>query len=73
MTFLEKKVPKDILSWSETVQTVYMTLYACLMQGSFTGPRLNWSGSSLRTEATGYGLVTNILFYSVWALMLVGI
>ncbi|KAI3786157.1 hypothetical protein L1987_45289 [Smallanthus sonchifolius] len=26
-------------------------------QGSFTGPRLNWSGSSLRTEATGYGLV----------------
>ncbi|CAA0814649.1 Amino acid dehydrogenase family protein [Striga hermonthica] len=26
-------------------------------QGSFTGPRINWSGSSLRTEATGYGLV----------------
>ncbi|KAL3528650.1 hypothetical protein ACH5RR_007972 [Cinchona calisaya] len=26
-------------------------------QGSFTGPRVNWSGSSLRTEATGYGLV----------------
>ncbi|KAI9401937.1 hypothetical protein POPTR_001G193600v4 [Populus trichocarpa] len=27
------------------------------MQGSFTGPRVFWSGSSLRTEATGYGLV----------------
>uniref|UniRef100_A0A2P2MTX5 glutamate dehydrogenase (NADP(+)) n=2 Tax=Rhizophora mucronata TaxID=61149 RepID=A0A2P2MTX5_RHIMU len=26
-------------------------------QGSFTGPRICWSGSSLRTEATGYGLV----------------
>ncbi|KAH6790134.1 Amino acid dehydrogenase family protein [Perilla frutescens var. frutescens] len=26
-------------------------------QGSFTGPRVNWPGSSLRTEATGYGLV----------------
>ncbi|KAK7844856.1 nadp-specific glutamate dehydrogenase [Quercus suber] len=26
-------------------------------QGSFTGPRIFWSGSSLRTEATGYGLV----------------
>lgn len=26
-------------------------------QGSFTGPRNYWSGSSLRTEATGYGLV----------------
>nr|GEZ25196.1 hypothetical protein [Tanacetum cinerariifolium] len=25
--------------------------------GSFTSPRLNWSCSSLRTEATGYGLV----------------
>ncbi|PSS07368.1 Glutamate dehydrogenase [Actinidia chinensis var. chinensis] len=25
--------------------------------GSFTGPRIIWSGSSLRTEATGYGLV----------------
>ncbi|BBG98878.1 Amino acid dehydrogenase family protein, partial [Prunus dulcis] len=25
--------------------------------GSFTGPRIFWSGSSLRTEATGYGLV----------------
>ena len=30
------------------------------MQGSFTGPRIFWSGSSLRTEATGYGLVNNI-------------
>ncbi|KAG1346403.1 NADP-specific glutamate dehydrogenase [Cocos nucifera] len=26
-------------------------------QGSFTGPKVFWSGSSLRTEATGYGLV----------------
>lgn len=26
-------------------------------QGSFTGPKIFWSGSSLRTEATGYGLV----------------
>ncbi|XP_078439222.1 amino acid dehydrogenase family protein isoform X2 [Wolffia australiana] len=26
-------------------------------QGSFTGPRVFWTGSSLRTEATGYGLV----------------
>ncbi|XP_022721492.1 NADP-specific glutamate dehydrogenase-like isoform X2 [Durio zibethinus] len=26
-------------------------------QGSFTGPRIFWSGSSLRTEATAYGLV----------------
>ncbi|XP_010912018.1 uncharacterized protein [Elaeis guineensis] len=26
-------------------------------QGSFTGPKIYWSGSSLRTEATGYGLV----------------
>ncbi|XP_020223444.1 NADP-specific glutamate dehydrogenase isoform X1 [Cajanus cajan] len=26
-------------------------------QGSFTGPRVFWSGSSLRPEATGYGLV----------------
>ncbi|PPR84430.1 hypothetical protein GOBAR_AA36284 [Gossypium barbadense] len=25
--------------------------------GSFTGPRIFWSGSSLRTEATAYGLV----------------
>jgi len=29
-----------------------------LMQGSFTGPKIFWSGSSLRTEATGYGLVS---------------
>ncbi|CAJ1951013.1 unnamed protein product [Sphenostylis stenocarpa] len=28
-----------------------------LMLGSFTGPRIFWSGSSLRPEATGYGLV----------------
>ncbi|KAJ6794685.1 NADP-specific glutamate dehydrogenase [Iris pallida] len=26
-------------------------------QGSFTGPKILWSGSTLRTEATGYGLV----------------
>ncbi|OMO70857.1 Glutamate/phenylalanine/leucine/valine dehydrogenase [Corchorus capsularis] len=26
-------------------------------QGSFTGPRIFWTGSSLRTEATAYGLV----------------
>ncbi|XP_020268694.1 uncharacterized protein LOC109844145 [Asparagus officinalis] len=26
-------------------------------QGSFTGPKIFWSGSSLRTEATVYGLV----------------
>ncbi|KAJ6812822.1 NADP-specific glutamate dehydrogenase [Iris pallida] len=26
-------------------------------QGSFTGPKIFWSGSTLRTEATGYGLV----------------
>ncbi|KAA8540308.1 hypothetical protein F0562_024129 [Nyssa sinensis] len=32
------------------------------VQGSFTGPRIIWSGSSLRTEATGYGLLSNILF-----------
>lgn len=32
------------------------------MQGSFTGPRIIWSGASLRTEATGYGLVCNISF-----------
>ncbi|RWW14202.1 hypothetical protein BHE74_00024284 [Ensete ventricosum] len=25
--------------------------------GSFTGPKIFWSGYSLRTEATGYGLV----------------
>ncbi|ONK66856.1 uncharacterized protein A4U43_C06F12740 [Asparagus officinalis] len=25
-------------------------------QGSFTGPKIFWSGSSLRTEATVYGL-----------------
>ena len=33
------------------------------MQGSFTGPRIFWSGSSLRTEATGYGLVINIISF----------
>ncbi|KAI0513549.1 hypothetical protein KFK09_009574 [Dendrobium nobile] len=27
-------------------------------QGNFTGPKIFWSGSSLRTEATGYGLVS---------------
>ncbi|ONM41419.1 Amino acid dehydrogenase family protein [Zea mays] len=34
-----------------------------LMQGNFTGPKIFWSGSSFRTEATGYGLpfVTLIL------------
>ena len=32
-------------------------MYPSLMQGSFTGPRIFWSGSSLRPEATGYGLV----------------
>ncbi|PUZ56222.1 hypothetical protein GQ55_5G278500 [Panicum hallii var. hallii] len=26
-------------------------------QGNFTGPKIFWSGSSFRTEATGYGLV----------------
>ncbi|KAJ3671193.1 hypothetical protein LUZ60_008619 [Juncus effusus] len=26
-------------------------------QGSFIGPKIFWSGSSLRTEATGYGMV----------------
>ncbi|PKU74188.1 NADP-specific glutamate dehydrogenase [Dendrobium catenatum] len=26
-------------------------------QGNFTGPKIFWSGSSLRTEATGYGLI----------------
>lgn len=35
-----------------------------ITQGSFTGPRLNWSGSSLRTEAMGYGLVI-LLFLSL--------
>lgn len=35
-------------------------MYALLMQGSFTGPRIFWSGSSLRPEATGYGLVISI-------------
>ncbi|KVI05872.1 hypothetical protein Ccrd_015752 [Cynara cardunculus var. scolymus] len=34
-------------------------------QGSFTGPRLNWSGSSLRTEATGYGLMRDSKGYLV--------
>lgn len=33
------------------------------MQGSFTGPRVNWPGSSLRTEATGYGLVIIIALF----------
>lgn len=28
-----------------------------LMQGSFTGPRIYWAASSLRTEASGYGVV----------------
>lgn len=32
-----------------------------LMQGSFTGTRIFLSGFSLRTEATGYGLVTFFL------------
>jgi glutamate dehydrogenase (NADP+) len=27
------------------------------MQGSFTGPRIYWAASSLRTEASGYGVV----------------
>ncbi|GJR92995.1 hypothetical protein Tco_0265169 [Tanacetum coccineum] len=39
--------------------------YTCLAghsQGSFTGLRLNWSGSSLRSKATGYGLVIILLF-----------
>lgn len=49
--------------------------YALLMQGSFTGPRIFWSGSSLRTEATGYGLVNNIssLFFIMCARGCVGI
>ncbi|KAK6264198.1 Glutamate/phenylalanine/leucine/valine/L-tryptophan dehydrogenase [Theobroma cacao] len=33
------------------------SFYSFLLQGSFTGPRIFWSGSSLRTEATAYGLV----------------
>ena len=42
-------------------------MYALLMQGSFTGPRIFWSGSSLRPEATGYGLVISIFnSYSMW-------
>lgn len=49
-------------------------MYALLMQGSFTGPRIFWSGSSLRTEATGYGLVLYIttLRCSVFGWMVVG-
>nr|GEW16706.1 NADP-specific glutamate dehydrogenase isoform X1 [Tanacetum cinerariifolium] len=40
--------PKMLLL-PETLLYVYV--------GSFTGLRLNWSCFSLRTEATGYGLV----------------
>jgi hypothetical protein len=50
-------------------------MYALLMQGSFTGPRIFWSGSSLRTEATGYGLVLlyfNSLVVSVCGWVVVG-
>lgn len=49
-------------------------MYALLMQGSFTGPRIFWSGSSLRTEATGYGLVLSntTLRCSVFGWMVVG-
>ncbi|KAG6789012.1 hypothetical protein POTOM_005092 [Populus tomentosa] len=43
-------------SWKETYLCLFH-IHARLMQGSFTGPRVFWSGSSLRTEATGYGLV----------------
>ena len=43
---------------------MWFHIYALLMQGSFTGPRIFWSGSSLRTEATGYGLVINI--WVIW-------
>jgi glutamate dehydrogenase/leucine dehydrogenase len=35
-----------------------------LMQGNFTGPKIFWSGSSFRTEATGYGLVSGYLKFS---------
>lgn len=46
-------------SWKENSSdfSLCFHMYALLMQGSFTGPRIFWSGSSLRTEATGYGLV----------------
>lgn len=33
------------------------------MQGSFTGPRIYWAASSLRTEASGYGVVRIVFFY----------
>ncbi|KAK1290750.1 hypothetical protein QJS10_CPB18g00887 [Acorus calamus] len=35
----------------------YRRLAGGHFQGNFTGPKIFWSGSSLRTEATGYGLV----------------
>ncbi|KAI5422711.1 hypothetical protein KIW84_045940 [Lathyrus oleraceus] len=35
-------------------------------QGTFTGPRIFWSGSSLRPEATGYGLVISTFTCSLW-------
>ncbi|XP_038987160.1 LOW QUALITY PROTEIN: NADP-specific glutamate dehydrogenase-like [Phoenix dactylifera] len=36
---------------------LFQILLLCLCREVFTGPKIFWSGSSLRTEATGYGLV----------------
>ena len=62
----------NMLAFVAEKKTVFLLLaifhvYALLMQGSFTGPRIFWSGSSLRPEATGYGLVISIFnSYSLW-------
>jgi hypothetical protein len=40
-------------------------MHTLLLQGTFTGPRIFWSGSSLRPEATGYGLVISTFNYSL--------
>lgn len=54
------QVTTDVMEIKLSDLPIWFHIYALLMQGSFTGPRIFWSGSSLRTEATGYGLVINI-------------
>ena len=54
------QITADVMEIKISDLPIWFHIYALLMQGSFTGPRIFWSGSSLRTEATGYGLVINI-------------
>lgn len=56
-------MPASFLQWYVFSSWFFCRSHVDLrLQGSFIGPRTNWSNTSLRTEATGYGLVSSFSY-----------